>query len=68
MHSIKIISPNSILETEKTLKTLSSAQIYKKIPQKTKQKQNNQQKKPKKNHWAGFFFLTGFFPTLYLFN
>jgi hypothetical protein len=31
--------PKSILETEKTLKTPSSGQIYKKIPKKQKQKQ-----------------------------
>jgi hypothetical protein len=39
-------APKNILETEKTLKTLSSGQIHKKT-RKTKNK--------KKNHWAGFF-------------
>jgi hypothetical protein len=42
---IIIHAPKSILETEKTLKTLSSGQIYKKNP-----------RNPKKTHWAGFFF------------
>jgi hypothetical protein len=45
-------APKSILETEKTLKTLSSGQIYIK---KTKPPP------PKKKHWAGFFLNPGFF-------
>jgi hypothetical protein len=43
------------LKLKKTLKTLSSGQIYKKT---------KNPKKPKKNHCAGFFFKPGFFPTL----
>jgi hypothetical protein len=63
MHPIKNISernkidtqsrtdaPKSVLETEKTLKTLSSGQIYKK-PQKPKKKQ----KTPKKTTGLVFF-------------
>jgi hypothetical protein len=46
-------APKSILETEKTLKTLSSGQIYKKNQN---PKNPKKPKKPKKNHWAGFFF------------
>ena len=52
---LSLDAPKSILETEKTLKTLSSGQIYKKKPKKPK--------KNKKNHWAGLK-KTGFFPTL----
>ncbi len=48
----------TLLETEKTLKALSSGQIYKK----THKKQTKQKKKTKKTHWAGFFDKkTGFF-------
>jgi hypothetical protein len=58
-------APKSILETEKTLKTLSSGQIYKKNPKNPKKnpkppqknkKNHKKTKKPKKTHWAGFFF------------
>jgi hypothetical protein len=55
---IKSDAPKSILETEKTLKTLSSGQIYKK---------NQKPKKPKKKKTplGCFLFLNpGFFPTL----
>jgi hypothetical protein len=45
-------APKSILETEKTLKTFSSGQIYKK-----KQKTI----KTIKTHWAGFKKKPGFF-------
>jgi hypothetical protein len=47
----------SILETEKTLKTPSSGQIYFKKPKKNK--------KPKKPTGLGFFKKPGFFPTLF---
>jgi hypothetical protein len=43
-------APESILETKKNLKTLSSVQIYKKP-----KNQKKTQKKPTKTHWAGFF-------------
>ncbi len=49
-------APKSILDTEKTQKTLSSGQIYKKKPKNPK--------KPKKKHWAGFKKKTVFFPTM----
>jgi hypothetical protein len=44
-----------ILETEKTLKTLSSGQLYKKKLKNPQKKQKNP-KKPRKTHWAKFFF------------
>jgi hypothetical protein len=47
-------APKSILESEKTLKPLSSGQISKK-------KKKIPKKNQKKNHWAGFFFKPGFF-------
>jgi hypothetical protein len=52
---LKLISgcTRSILETDKTLKTLSSAQNYQKITKKPK--------KITKKHWAGFFKKPGFF-------
>jgi hypothetical protein len=49
-------APKSILETEKTLKTLSSGQIYLK-----NKKQKKKHKKP-----LGWLKKTGFFPTLFL--
>jgi hypothetical protein len=51
------------LKLKKTLKTLSSGQIYFKKTQKTQEKQKKQ-KKTQKTHWAGFFKKPGFFPTL----
>jgi hypothetical protein len=56
-------APKSILETEKTLKTLSSGQIYKKTKKTKKQKKQKKQK----THWTDFFKNRGFlnfFPTL----
>jgi hypothetical protein len=49
--------PKSILETEKTLKTLSSGQIYKNNPK-------NPQKNKKKSTRLGLK-KNGFFPTLF---
>ncbi len=56
-------APKSILETGKTLKTLSSGQIYKIKTQKNK-KPTKPEKTKKKT--LGWFFLNkpGFFPTL----
>ncbi len=51
-------APKSILETEKTLKTLSSGQIIKKT------KNPKKPPPPKKNTGLVFFFKRGFFPTL----
>jgi hypothetical protein len=42
-------APKSTLEAEKTLKTLSSGQIYK-----NKTKKPEKPQKTPKNHWAGF--------------
>jgi hypothetical protein len=61
---LSLDAPKSILETEKTLKSLSSGPIYiYKKQKKTTKKQNNPKKtkKPKKTHWAVFFLKPGFF-------
>jgi hypothetical protein len=51
------MQPKIFVKLKKTLKTLSSGQKTQKNPKKTQ--------KPKKTHWAGFFFKKpGFFPTL----
>jgi hypothetical protein len=52
-YNLTLDAPKS---TEKTLKTPSSGQIYKKKIKKIKKKP----KKPKKTHWAGFFKKPGF--------
>jgi hypothetical protein len=51
-YNLSLDAPKSILETEKTLKTLSSGQIpvYKNKPKNPKNKTKN----TKKTHWAGF--------------
>ena len=61
-YSLESGAPKSILETEKTLKTLSSGQMYKKP--KKKQKTPNNSKNPPKTPLGWFFFKPGFFPTL----
>jgi hypothetical protein len=44
------------LKLKKTLKALSSGQIYFKKPKKPKKtKKTKKTKKPKKTHWVGFF-------------
>jgi hypothetical protein len=55
-------APKSILETGKTLKTLSSGQIY--LKKKNKKTKKNQKKQKKTKKPLGWFFLNGFFPTL----
>jgi hypothetical protein len=64
----RLDAPKSILETEKTLKTLSSGQIYKKTKknQKNPKKPQKKPKKPKKTHRAGLKKKNRVFPTLVL--
>jgi hypothetical protein len=57
---LSLDAPKSILETEKTLKTLSSGQIFEKKTKKTK----NKTKKTKKPTGLVFKKNMGFFPTL----
>jgi hypothetical protein len=54
-------APKSILETEKTLITLSSGQIYKKTKKTKKTKKQKTQKKQKKNTGLVFFLKPVFF-------